>query len=346
MKKVSKRISITLDDIAKRLNVSKVTVSKALRGHSDISKETADKVKEVAAELGYTPNLIARNFSSNKSSTIGVVVPKIVHYFFSSVIEAIFDTAFKNNYEIILNVSQENSEKEKKHIESLLEMRVDGLIVSVTQETHDTSIFERVLKLGIPLVFIDRVLDVDKASKITVDDVGGSYRAVESAVKNGYTKIGHIGGYQNIYIGKNRFEGFKTAMKNYELEINDDWIVFGGFEEKDGYRGFMKMYKSGKLPEFVFAVTYPVALGMYQAVNEVGLKIPDDIDIICFGDSDVNRFIKPKLSCVDQPTESLGRKAVELIVQNINYLDEFEPVSIELPTKIIQRETCLQKKII
>ncbi len=343
---MTKKVSITLDDIAKILNVSKVTVSKALRGHSDISKETADKVKEVATELGYTPNLMARNFSSNKSSTIGVVVPKIVHYFFSSVIEAIFDTAFKNNYEIILNVSQENSEKEKKHIESLLKMRVDGLIVSVTQETQDIEIFEKVIKLGIPLVFIDRILDVKEASKITVDDKGGAYRAVELAVKSGYTKIGHIAGYQNIYIGKNRYEGFWQAVKDYGIEINNDWIVYGGFEEKDGYRGFMKMYKSGKLPEFIFAVTYPVALGMYRAIQEVGLKIPDDIDVICFGDSDVNRFIKPELSCVDQPTESLGRTAVELIINHINNIDEFQPVSIELPTKIILRETCLPKRVI
>lgn len=334
------KVHITLDDIAKRLNVSRVTVSKALRGHPDISAETTKLVKQVALELGYTPNFMARNLSSKKSFALGVVVPKIAHHFFSSLIESVYDTAFENNYEIILTVSQENAEREIKHIQTLLSMRVDGLIVSISEQTKDYSIFETVKKLGVPLVFVDRVLEVPYFSSVTVDDRGGTYKAIEQAIKIGHTKIGHIGGYQNIYIGRRRYLGYEDAMRHHNLEINPDWVVFGGFGEEDGYNGFMKIYKSGNMPEFVFAVTYPVALGVYAAVDELGLKIPDDIDIMCFGSSLTTRFLSPSLSSVDQPTVELGRKAVELIMDNINNPDAFTPKHIEIPTELILRETC------
>ena len=148
---------IKLEDLAKKLKVSKVTISKALRDHPDISAATTARVKELADKLGYMPNAMAKNLSARKSNNIGLVVPKIAHFFFASVIESIYNTAFENNYEIVLTVSQEKFERERKHILSLLSMRVDGLLISVTQETKDVSIFERVIHSGVPLVFIDRV---------------------------------------------------------------------------------------------------------------------------------------------------------------------------------------------
>jgi LacI family transcriptional regulator len=342
---LNRRHTITLGDIAEKLKVSKVTVSKALRGHPDIPKGTAERIKKVANQLGYSPNYMARNLSSKKSNTIGVVVPKIAHFFFGSVIESIYDTAFHNSYEIILTVSQENAQRESKHIESLLAMRVDGLIISISQETKSKAIFNKVKKLGVPLVFMDRVLNIPGTSKVTVDDEGGAFKAIEMAVKNGYTKIGHIAGYSEINIGRSRYNGFKKAMDYYGLKINPDWVVRGGFGEEDGYKGFMKIFETGNLPEFIFTVTYPVALGIYSAVQELGLKIPEDIDIICFGNSDVNRFIKPSITCVEQPTEILGRAAVELIIDHIKNYDNFHPKNIEIPTGIIVRETCSKKKL-
>jgi len=337
---VGKSSHITLDDIAKRLSVSKVTVSKALRGHPDISKETTKLVKKTVLEMGYTPNYMARNLSSQRSNAIGVVVPKIAHFFFSSLIESIYDTAFHNNYEIILTVSQENSEREIKHIESLLAMRVDGLIVSITQQTRDYAIFEKVKKQGIPLTFVDRVLNIPGTSSITVDDRGGTFMAIEHAVKLGYRKIAHLAGFPEINIGFKRYQGFEDAMKAHGLSINPEWVIYGGFGEEAGYRGFMKLLNSGNMPEFIFAVTYPVALGVYAAVEEAGLKIPDDIDIMCFGNSDVNRFISPSLSCVNQPTDKLGKTAVEMTLDHIKNIDVFEPQHIEIPTELILRQTC------
>ena len=341
---LNRKPHVTLSDIAKQLNVSKVTVSKALRGHPDISRETTKLVKKVAEELGYTPNFAARNLSSRKSNTIGVVVPKIAHFFFSSLIEAIYDAAFYNNFDIALTVSQENSERERKHIETLMAMRVDGLIVSITQQTKDKAIFEKVVSRDVPLVFMDRVMQVEGTSQVTVDDKGGAVKAVELAIENGYTKIAHIGGFREINIGKSRYEGFIEAMNKHGLEIYPDWVIHGGFGEDDGYQGFMRLYKSGRMPEFIFAVTYPVALGVYAAAAEVGMKIPEDVDIICFGSASINKFLKPALSYVDQPTATLGKAAVDLTIEHIGESDEYLPKHIEVPTELVMRDTCVRRK--
>ncbi len=335
---------ITLSDIAKKLNVSKVTVSKALRGHPDISKETTKRVKKTAEELGYTPNFAARNLSSRKSNTIGVVVPKIAHFFFSAIIESVYDTAFVNNYDIALTVSQENAERERKHVETLLAMGVDGIVVSVSQQTKDKAIFEKVLDRGVPLVFMDRVMEIKGTSHVTVDDRGGAFNATEQAIKNGYRRIAHFGGYKEINIGKNRYAGFADAMKQYGVPIDPELVIYGGFGESYGYEGFMKLYHKGKLPEFIFTVTYPVALGVYAAVAEVGMKIPDDIDIICFGNSNISRFIKPEMSFVNQQTELIGKTAIELVLEHIRDSDEFKPKHVQIPTELVLRETCVKNK--
>ena len=344
---MNKNFHITLDDIAKKPGVSKVTVSKALRGHPDISFGTAQKVKATAKELGYTPNFMARNLSSKSSHTIGLVVPKIAHYFFGSVIESIYEAALDSNYEIILTVSQENAEREEKHLRSLLSMRVDGLIISISQQTKDYEIFNTIKNYNVPLVFMDRVIEQPGFSSVTVDDKGGSFKAIEHAIKIGYKKIAHIAGYQEINIGKRRYLGFEEAMRKYNVPINPDWVVYGGFGEDDGYRGFMKLYNSHNLPEFIFAVTYPVALGIYAAVAEIGMKIPDDVDLMCFGSSDVNKFLSPSLSCVNQPTEELGKKADDLILEIINNPADFVPKHVEIPTSLILRETAktIQKHV-
>jgi LacI family transcriptional regulator len=342
---MKKRTHITLDDIATRLSVSRVTVSKALRGHSDISQDMTRRVRKIAAELGYSPNIIARSLSSRRSSMIGLVVPKIAHFFFGSVIEGVYNMAFENNYETILTVSLENPERERKHLQTLVSMRVDGIIVSITQTTTDLEIFTSIRKTGTPVLFLDRHPEppLPGFSSVTVDDRGGAFKAVEQAIKVGYRNIACIGGNTHINIGKNRLEGFESAMKQHGLPVRREWLVTGGFDKFAGYNGFMQLHSSGLLPEFIFAMTYPVALGIYEAAKELGLKIPDDVDLICFGDSDVSRVISPALSCVTQPAHELGSKAVELMLKIIAHPEIAGEQHLMLPTEVLLRETCTGK---
>lgn len=337
-----KEKAVTLDDIAKRLNLSTVTVSKALRNHPDISVATTKLIKTIAEEMGYTPNIMARNLSARHSNTLGVVVPKIAHFFFGSIIEHIYDLAFERNYEIILTVSQENAEREKRHIQTLLAMKVDGIIISITQETNDYSIFETVKKRGIPLVFMDRIPKQGGFNTVSIDDYYGAFNAIEHAIKLGYRKISHFGGYSEINIGVDRMSGFRDAMKKYNIEINPDWVFEGGFGENYGYDTFMKLYNEKNLPDLIFAVTYPVALGVYMAAGEVGLKIPDDIDLICFGNAKIQNFLSPPLSCVDQSTELISKNAVDMIIDKIKNREDVAPRNVLINTELILRGTCIR----
>lgn len=330
---------VKLEDLAKKLKVSKVTISKALRDHPDISPGTKAKVKELADKMGYIPNFMAKNLSARKSNIIGLVVPKIAHFFFGSVIEAVYDAAFKNNYEIVLTVSQEMAERERKHILSLLSMKVDGLIISVTQETQDTAIFQRANKLNVPLVFIDRVPDIDFAPCVTVDDYGGAYAATEHFAKKGLTKIAHIGGYTHINIGKARFDGFFAAMNDYNIQINNNWMIEGGFGDEDGYKGFNEIFSNGPLPEAILAVTYPVALGIYEAAAEKGIRIPDDIQVTCFGNNAFKSMVPSVFNFVHQPTKELGEEAVKLIIEMIN-----NPQITHYPKVVLKTDLLLNGK--
>lgn len=331
---------ITLSDIAKRLNFSTVTISKALRDHPDISLQTTKLIKSVAEELGYTPNLMARNLSARKSNTIGVVVPKIAHFFFGAIIESIYKVAFDSNYEIILMVSQESAEIEKKHIQTLLAMKVDGIIISISQETKDYEIFQLVKRRGIPIVFMDRVPELDDINIVRVCDKEGSFKAVDHAIKLGYRNIGHFAGFPDINIGKQRMEGFREAMEANNIPVKEEWVVQGGFGDSNGYDTFMKLYNANNLPDLIFCVTYPVALGVYAAAREVNLKIPEDIDVICFGNAKVQKFLNPPLSCIDQPTDKIAEKSMEILMDNIKSGEESAHREIIIPTDLIIRETC------
>jgi LacI family transcriptional regulator len=333
---------VTLNDIAKKLGVSIITVSKALRGHPDISAATATLIKRTADELGYLPNFMARNLASRKSRSIGVVLPQIAHHFFSTIMDYIYDYATLHNYQVFLTVSQENAEMQKKQIQTLLSMRVDGLIVSISQDTSSFEIFENALKQQIPIVFMDRIPDISNCNTVTVDDKGGAYRATEHAINLGYRNIAQFAGYSNINIGRERITGFKQALIDNGIEVNNDWIIEGDYEEKHGYDSFMKLYKENNMPDLILAVTFPVAIGIYTAAKEVGMRIPDDIDLVCFGNSPVQEFLSPPLSCINQPTDRLAKKSVDLLLENIDNPENFNYQQIIVDTELILRGTCIK----
>jgi len=338
---MAKKAQITLLDIANKIGVSKVSVSKALRDHPDISPEKTELIKKTAQKMGYYPNIAARNLSSRKTNTLGVIVPVIANNFFASVIESIYNYAFENNYEIILAVSQEDSARERKHLETMLSMRVDGIIISVTEHSSNLDLFRSIKKRNIPLVFFDRIANLKGINTITVDNEAGAFAAVEHAIKHGYRKIGFLSGWDDVNIGKERMSGFLNVMEKYKINVNKDWIIHCGYSKVDGYNGFMEMYKKGDLPEFIFTVTFPVALGTYSAAEELGLKIPQDFDILCFGNSDINNYLTPSLSCIDQDTTELAKNSFDLMLENINAGSKFKPKQIKINPNLILRETCV-----
>ncbi len=330
---------IRLEDLANLLNVSKVTVSKALRDHPDISPVTTARVKQLAEELGYMPNFMAKNLSSLRSNLIGLVVPEIAHFFFGAMIESIFAAASKYKYETVLTVSEELAEREKKHVQFLMSMKIDGLIISITQETTNFVVFQKIMENNIPIVFVDRAPEMPGISSVTVNDKGGAFAATEYAVNKGYKKIAKIGGNNNINIGRKRNEGFFEAMRLNGFKLNPDWVIDGGFGHEAGYNGFKSIYKKGRLPEYILAMTYPVALGIYEAAYELGVRIPQDIEITCFGNNTFKHIIPTVFNFVDQPTQKLGEEAVKLILKMINHPKSYEPEKIVLETKLLINHT-------
>ena len=340
---MKKRSHITLADIAGRLGVSRVTVSKALRGHPDISEGMSKQVHRVATELGYSPNRMARNLSARRSHLLGLVVPKIAHFFFGSVIESVYAKALEQKYETILMVSHENEEQEIQHLQTLVSMRVDGIIISVSARLKDSRIFDWVKTMGIPLLFMDRLPDPQPkgSTAVIVDDYGGATKAIEQAISIGHTTIACIGGDRNINIGRNRIQGYVDALTRHDIPVRDEWIIPGSYGTEVGYHGFMRLLEMGTMPRCIFTVTYPIALGVYAAAKARSVRIPQEVDVICFGNSDIGSLLTPALSCVNQPTQRLGEEAVRIMMEMIEHPESIAPGNRIIPTELILRETCI-----
>ncbi len=325
--------NVTLQDIADELNLTKVSISKALRDHPDISEGTRIKVKEMAKKTKYRPNLVARSLTSSKSKTIGLIIPKIAHYFFASVVESIYKTAFDHGYEVIIGVSLEDEKLEKIHIETMLQMRVDGLLISTTEQTKDLERFEVVKDMGINLVFFDRGFNDSGFSYIKAEDRNSARQGVTYLIEQGCTNIAHLSGFDSVDIGRNRRLGYEDAMKEAGIEINPDAIIEGGYNEEAGYNSFKRLVESSGVPEAVFTVTYPVGLGALKYMNEHDID-PKTVKILSFGKSDFNKYLTSPFTCIDQPTKSLGRRAVKQLLSEINEEGTSTPVLTELACKI------------
>ncbi|MDQ7041394.1 MAG: LacI family DNA-binding transcriptional regulator [Rhodothermus sp.] len=334
---------VRLADIAERLNLSKVSVSKALRDHPDISRETRELVKKTAAEMGYLPDLLARSLSSRRSYLLGVVVPKITYAFMATVVEAIQETAMHRGYGIVLAVSQERADWERQHIERLLAMRVDGLLVSVSQQAFQGEVYERVQQMGVPLVFFDRAIEGRGFSRVVVDDREGAYQAIAYMIRKGYRKIAHVAGPSTVLIGRERRAGYEAALREAGIPVRPEWIVEGGFDEWHGYYAFKRLLQRKELPEVIFAVTFPVALGIRAAMWERDPALLDRIQLISFSEGGLNEFYVYPHICIRQPAREIGRRAVELLIEAIESEDKLEPRQVVLKTELITPEDYLRR---
>jgi LacI family transcriptional regulator len=336
---------ITQIDIARKLNVTRITVSKALRNHPDISIDMKKKVREIAEELGYIPNLVAQNLISNRTYSLGVVIPDLENSFFAYATDSIIDAASNKNYIVFVTVSRENQSNENVNIQKLIGMRVDGLLVCISQETNNPHIFNHIKNLNIPLVFFDRLFTGLNFSSITFDDRNSAIVALEHIIEEGYTKIAHVAGYSHVSIGKERNMGFKQALQHAALEINSDWIIEGGFEVVDGYKAFMKLYDSRNLPEIIFAVNDRTALGVYHAAKKVGVRIPEDIGIAAFGFNEVAQTFTPALSIINQDPRKIGSAAADMLIQEIEHKNTDNIKQKVIEESFLWNDSILKRKI-
>jgi DNA-binding LacI/PurR family transcriptional regulator len=334
MKYTSKHATII--DIAKKLEISPSTVSRALSDHPDIKKETKALVKKIAKELRYSPNQMAQSLKNNRTTTIGVIVPEIKHDFFSSAISGIEEVAYNSGYTIILCQSNESYEREVLNANLLINHRVAGVIVSISQNTKDGEHFNDLLRRKIRLVFFDRVCNDVIASKVVIDDYKSAFDAVTYLVGKGYKKIAHFAGPKELCICKNRWNGYIDALKKVHITFPNGFVRYGGLHEQDGYHSMNASLKENMLPDAIFAVNDPVAIGAYQRIKEAKLNIPGDIAVMGFSNNKITSLIDPQLTTVDQPSFEMGRKSAEILINMIE--DKFiKPKTWVLDTKLIIR---------
>jgi DNA-binding LacI/PurR family transcriptional regulator len=334
IKHISKHTTII--DIARKLGISSSTVSRALNDHPDIKNETRQQIKKIAKELHYSPNPIAQSLKSNRTTTIGVIVPEIKHDFFSSAISGIEGVAYKSGYTIILCQSNESFEREVINVNLLMQHRVAGIVVSITQNTKSGDHFNNLLRQKIPLVFFDRVCEDVKASKVIIDDYKSAFEAVRYLLSKGYKKIAHFAGPKELGICRNRWRGFVDALKQVHMSSGNGFVRYGGLHEQDGYNSMDILLKEKMLPDAIFAINDPVAIGAYQRIKEAKMKIPDEIAIMGFSNNKITSLVDPQLTTVDQPSFEMGEKSAQMLIDIIKG-KMVEPKILVLNTKLIER---------
>ncbi|WP_215225834.1 LacI family DNA-binding transcriptional regulator [Echinicola shivajiensis] len=336
----------TIKDIAKALNISSSTVSRALKDYPGISKETKEKVKELAKKLNYRPNAVALSLRKSKSSTIGVIVPEVVHFFFSTVISGIEEVAYANGYNVILLQTNERLEREKAAIETMITNQIDGLLVSYSKETVNFEHFQKLMDYNYPIVFFDRIPDLKNTINVTVDDFSGAYEATKHLIEQGYKKIVHLAGPKNLKISKDRQEGYTKALTEANIPIREEWIIpcpKGTPEESEEI--CLKLLQAGDRPNAVFASNDIAAAGAMKAAKSLGLKIPNDFGAVGFSNWQFSSMIDPPLSTVSQPGFDMGEKAATLLLKMIDNESEevFKPKTEVLGTAVIIRESSTKK---
>lgn len=327
---------VTIKDIARELGISPSTVSKALKGHPDISHITKKAVRELVERWNYKPDPIALSLKGGSSKTIGVIVPEIVHYFFSTVISGIEDLANESGYHVMFCQSNEQYEREVKAVDTLLLSRVDGILVSLSKSTMEFGHFIKIKNAGIPLVFFDRICEEIDTDRVVVDDEAGAYEAVTHLIQSGCRNIVHLSGPQNLQIGKGRKEGYLRAHADYGLQPPDENIVKCDTPEEA--RIVVPALISRKVrPDGIFAVNDLTASEAMKIIKSIGLKVPDEISIVGFTSGMISDLTDPALSSVEQHGFEIGREAVKLLINRIE-----KKIDLPSQTKVIKTELVIK----
>lgn len=331
----------TLSDIAKQLGISVSTVSRALHDHPAINRNTKKKVISLANKLNYQPNMLALNLLNRRTNTIGIIVPEITSYYFSSVISGIQDLFHDTEYRLFISQSEESFEEEKNILNTLSKVRVDGFLVSPTSETHDTGHFNKIVENGAPIVIFDRDCEGFEADRVLVDDYDGAFQAVEYLIKTGCRRIAHITGPSNLSISRHRLRGYMDALKKHDIPLTRELIFeVGGFTPEFGVAAAKNMMNLTQLPDAIFAINDGIAIGAMYVIKEAGIRIPDQISVVGFDDEPHSSYFIPPLTSVWQPVYDMGLLSARILLNKLTSATKSEMFRYELlKPELILRES-------
>ncbi|UZH55402.1 LacI family DNA-binding transcriptional regulator [Salinimicrobium tongyeongense] len=337
---------LTLKQIARELDVSVSTVSKALRDSPEISDDTRQKIQAFAKLYNYKPNNIALSLKNRRTKTIGLVLPEIVHDFFATVISGVEEVANKRGYNVLICLSNNSFDREVINLEMLANGSIDGFILSVAKETQqkgDYHHLEEVISQGMPVVMVDRVVNDIICDKVIIDDSDGARDAVQQLIDNGCRKIAIITTVDYISVGKLRTEGYLRALRNNDLEAEEDLIL--KIEDVENSHEEIAEFLSEREVDGIFAVNEQFATSAVKAVISQGLSVPDDVLVFSFSDGELSRRFIPSLSTVNQHGAEMGAKAADLLLDRIEKTttdEKFQTAIVK--TSLIERESTQKRK--
>ena len=337
-----KRKHTSLKDLAKELGVSISTISRGLKNHPDISPKLAEQIQKLAEQKKYSPNPQAVGLLRHESKTIGVIVPDLVTYFYSSVISGIEKFAKERGYFIVITTSNEEFENEKKCVTELVNLRVDGLIVCLAQNTVNYSHFDVLIEEEIPLVFFDRVCRTSEVSSVVADNIEAACAITLHFFNSGKRNIAHIAGPKELNITQERIAGYLDGLKECGLKFRNEYLVYSDLSLESAALATRKLIDLPNRPDAIFGVNDTVAFSAMKEIKKANLNIPNDIALVGFTDEFHATVVEPSLTSVMHPTFEMGNEACRLLIEQIESPLPFTPRQVVMKTKLVVRESSVR----
>ncbi|GAB2957061.1 LacI family DNA-binding transcriptional regulator [Hymenobacter coalescens] len=332
--------TVTIKDIARALNLSTSTVSRALRGSYEINPETKRLVLEYAERLNYRPNPIALSLKGSSSRAIGVIVPQIANYFFSQAINGIEAIAYNRGYHVIIFQTHESYEREVANVQQAMSRKVDGLLISLSSETSDVEHLRELLDRNMPIVQFDRVSNELNTTRVVADNFAGAFAATEHLIKAGRRRIAHLTIPPWMSITQERLAGYRAALEQYGLEYDENLVRYGTFGPDEATAMVDDLLAQSPRPDAFFTASDRLALGALAALQQRKVAIPDDVSIIGFTNLNVAELLSPSLSTVVQPAQEIGQMAAERLIELIERKHKAAPpATIVIPSHLVVRES-------
>lgn len=336
---------VTIYDLARELNISASTVSRALKAHHSIGKKTIKDVKDLADKLGYRPNGLAVSLRSSKTKVIGVVISLVNRPFVSSLISGVEEAASEAGYRVVIAQSHDSYKNEVESVQALFDSRVSGLVVSLAMETQQYDHFEKFLRQDIPVVFADRVAEEINCHRVIIDNFQAGFTATEHLIEQGCKRIAHFAGAQHRNIYKERMKGYLEALNKYNLPIDENLIMyFNSLSLEEGKKFSNQLLSLPNPPDGIFSANDTAAVSAIQCAKERGIKVPEQLAVIGFNNDPISEIVDPSLSTITHPAVDMGKIAARQVLKHMVHENIVESETIVLKTKLIVRASSLRKK--
>ena len=344
---MSNQKEITIYDIAKHLDISATTVSRGLKNHPAINKNTRKKIADAAKELGYRSNTFASSLRSNRTHTIGVIVPRLNSNFMSSVLAGMEDAASRENYNLIITQSLEKREKEKANAHTMYNKRVDGLLISLAYDTENISHLQPFFSKGIPVVFFDRTFNHSESTSILINNFQAAYDVTKHLLEQGCTRMMHLGGNMLRDVYSERLKGYKKALQDHKIPFDEKLIYISNLTEEAGTEAakhILKMKKTTR-PDAVFSANDTAAVHCMIHLKAAGILIPDEIAFAGFNNDPISKVVEPNLTTINYSGYHMGEVAVMNLINHLKGLSSARTMNtIVLRSDLIVRESSLKNK--